>query len=109
MEQQHPSRLPVVSLISGIVGLISCCTPPVQMLFGAAACITAYLSKQGKPLRGAALAGMILGVFSIISSLLIFFYYMAAMQILGDPANAAIVREIMQQYQAILNGFQPIP
>lgn len=102
----HSSRLPIFSLISGIFALISCCTPPMQMLLGATAIILAYLSRQGKPLRGMALVGLILGILSVVCSLFIFFQYMAAMQIMSDPANAGLVKEVIRQYQAILEQLQ---
>lgn len=103
------SRFPLFSLLCGIFALISCCTPPLQFFAGAAAVLLAYFSKQGKPMKKPALVGMILGIVSIVCSLLIFFYYMTAMQILGDPANAPLVRDIMRQYQDFFNSLQQAP
>lgn len=97
---------PIFSLISGILALISCCTPPMQMLLGAAAVILAYISRQGKPLSSMARTGLILGILSILCSLLVFFQYMAAMQLMSDPANADLVNEAIRQYQAIMEQLQ---
>ncbi|MDO5407763.1 MAG: hypothetical protein Q4F28_10630 [Eubacteriales bacterium] len=114
MEQQQPTdktkalydRLPIFSLIAAIISIISCCNPPQQLLFGVAAILTAWLSRQGRPLKGMALTGLILGILSVICSLLVFFQYMAAMQIIDDPANADLVREVMRQYQALFEQLE---
>lgn len=117
MEQQQPqpsagngnplsARLPIFSLITGLLALISCCTPPMQMLLGASAIMLAYLSKQSSPQNGMARTGLILGILSVLCSLVIFFQYMAVMKLMRDPVNADFIKEVIRQYQAAMEYLQ---
>lgn len=104
------ARLPIFSLLSAIIALISCCNPPQQFLFGAAAVILAILSKNETSMDSMAKTGMVIGILSMIASLIVFFQYIAAMHIIGDPANAALVQEVLQQYKELfqdLSANQP--
>lgn len=103
--QAFSARLPIFSLLSAILALISCCNPPQQFLFGAAAVILAILSKNETVMDSTAKIGMILGILSIIISLIVFFQYVAAMHIIGDPANADLVQEVLQQYKELFQEF----
>lgn len=111
MEQKDPLNLgkmsgtfSIVSLILGIFAIMSCISPPIQLLFGAAALMLAYLSKNGKRLTGPAVAGTVLGILGIIFSILIFIYFMATVRLMDDPANMALFRQAMSQYQELING-----
>lgn len=97
------------ALISGVFGLAAFCFPPAQLLFGAAAVMLSVLSKKGKTFSGMAKAGLILGIISIILSILLFFYFLIAMQMIKDPANAQMVQEIMRQYQSLFESMQQTP
>lgn len=94
----------ICSLVLGIFAIMSCISPPVQLLFGAAALMLSYLSKNGKRLTGPAIAGMILGILGIIFSILIFAYFMATVRLMDDPANMALFRQAMSQYQDLINS-----
>lgn len=93
----------ISSLIFGIFAIMSCISPPIQLLFGAAALMLAYLSKNGKRLTGLAVAGIILGMIGIIFSVLIFIYFMATVRLMDDPANIALFRQAMSQYQELFS------
>lgn len=94
----------VVSLIFGIFALMSCISPPIQLLFGAMALMTAYLSRNEKRLTGPAVAGTVLGILGIIFSILIFIYFMATIRLMDDPANMALFRQAMSQYKELIDG-----
>lgn len=103
---QKPNTFATLSLVSGIFALISCCFPPTQLLFGAAAIMLAVVSKKGGPYSGAAMAGMILGILSVICSILMFINFVVTMQLMKDPANAQIVNQVMEQYESLFEGLQ---
>lgn len=92
------------SLIAGILGIISCCTPPTQLVLGMAAIMLSYISRQGASPSPYATAGMILGAISVALSLLIFLYYVWAYKLMGDPANASLIKEIYRHYQEVFDG-----
>lgn len=100
-QPQKPNTLSALSLTAGILGLISCCVPPLQLLIGAAAIMLAVVSKKGRPFSGLAVAGLILGILSVICSILMFVNFAITMQFMQDPANAEIMDQIMEQYQTL--------
>lgn len=75
-----------ISLIVGIVSLISFCFPPVQLILGSLAVMFALLSMEGvkSNLKGQALAGALTGVLSCVLSILIFWQTMNALDLLKD-------------------------
>ncbi len=103
---QKPNRFATLSLVAGIFGLISCCFPPTQLLFGAGAVMLAIVSKKGSPFSGPAIAGLVLGTLSIICSILMFINFVITMQLVQDPANAQIVNQVMEQYESLFNSLQ---
>lgn len=98
------NKLPILSIIFGIQGILCCCNPPTQLILGGVAITLAWLSKNGKPLNGTAAAGLITGVISIILSLVVFAHYIWTMNIAQDPANNAMIRDIYQQTKDILDA-----
>ncbi len=100
-------NLALLSIVSGIFALTSCCNPPVQLVFGAAAVMLAWLSKNGRPMAVPAVIGMVMGIVSIILSILIFVQYIWAMDLMSDPNNAAMVKEVFRQYQEIFDSLIP--
>lgn len=100
------SRFPLFSLIAGICSLLACCSPPKQLLLGAIAIILAWASKNGRPLGRTARIGLILGILSVIISIVIFVYYMFMLHFMDDPANSELVREAIRQSQELLKYFQ---
>lgn len=105
-EPQKPNTFATLSLISGIFALVSCCFPPLQLLLGASAIMLAIVSKKGGPFPGTSMAGLILGILSVICSILMFINFVFTMQLMQDPANAKIVNQVMEQYQSLFDSFQ---
>lgn len=99
--------LSLFSLICGVIGLISCCNPPLQLICGSSALILSYLSKQGKKMSRPAFIGTVLGILSVIASIVIFLQYVGAMQLIEDPANNALIRDMYQRYQEIFSEMLP--
>lgn len=91
MENQVPAApkknvMAVLGLVFGIVALVFAWIPVIQFLawiFGPLAVVFGIIGVIGdKPKKGAAIAGIILGVLSIVS------YYIAIRLYLGAAANA---------------------
>ncbi len=101
------SRLSLFSLIAGILGLVSCCNPPIQLICGSSAAILAWLSRTQQPLTPRGVIGLVLGILSIIISILVFFQFMWAMEIIEDPANAELIRQFYQQTQEMMESMMP--
>lgn len=112
MEQNHiqsPDKktngFAFFSLAVGIFALFACVSPPIQLLLGAAALMAAYVSRNGRPMTGPAVAGTIMGICGILSSFLFLGCYVFTIRMLDDPNNVAMQREIMRQYQDMLDLF----
>lgn len=105
-DPQKPTASAAMSLVSGIFAMVSCCFPPTQLLFGAAAIMLAIISKKGGPFSGISIAGLVLGILSVICSILMFINFVVTMQLMQDPANAQIVNQVIEQYESLYNGLQ---
>lgn len=102
-------NLAVFSIAAGLFALSSCCSPPVQLVFGAAAVMLSWLSKNGKPMAVPAVIGMVMGIVSIVLSILIFIQYIWAMDLMADPNNVSMVKEVFRQSQDVLNQLLGTP
>lgn len=103
---QKPSTFATLSLIAGIFGLTSCCFPPLQLLFGAAAIMLAIISKKGGPFSGLSIAGLVLGILSVICSLVLFACFAYTMKLMQDPEYAHMINQMMEEYQHIFESYQ---
>lgn len=92
-------RIAMFSMFSGIGALLSFVTPPTQLILGVTAAMGAYLSKNGKPMRGTAKVGMTLGICSVLCSLIVFCNFIWLMNFLDDPANTELFKEILNYLQ----------
>ena len=99
-----PNRLARTSLFLGIFGIFSWFYPPVQIILGSAAALSAWLSRRDRHFTGAGIAGFVIGIFCILVSFFIFFQYMLVYNVAQDPANADLIRQVYHQAQEILNG-----
>lgn len=99
-----PNRLARTSLFLGIFGIFSWFYPPVQIILGSAAALSAWMSRRERRFTGAGIAGFIIGIACVLLSIFIFSQYMLVYSIAQDPENAALIRQIYQQAQEILNG-----
>lgn len=101
------SSLATFALMSGVCSLTLLNNPPRQMLFGAAAVLLAYASKSGKKLSDISMAATVLGIVSIVCSIIIFMALVTFFSLMHDPANAPLYREffdMLEQYQNSLNS-----
>lgn len=102
-EPQKPAnRMAFVSMICGLLGLLSVCgcvTFPVSIVSGVAAICLAAFSKKGGPFTGQAVAGLVLGILAVIFGLAAGFYLITMNLMLGDPNMAPI----LDQMQDMLN------
>ncbi len=114
MESPRPNQagnlfhlLAFSSMAFGLIAIISCLSPPVQFFFGAVAIMLAYLSKQNRPLRAPSIIGIVLGIAAILTSIFLCFMVIYGVQLMDDPANAALMRELLEEYQANLQSLYP--
>lgn len=102
-----PNRsLATFALISGVCSLTLLYDPPKQMLLGAAAVLLAYASKSGKKFSDMSMAATVLGIISIVCSIIIFVSLVTFFSLMHDPANAPVFRELfdlLEQYQKSLS------
>lgn len=111
MEPSRPSQsdslytmLAISSMALGLIAIISCFSPPIQLGFGATALILAYASRLNRPLTIPAVIGAVLGILSIIVSVIMCATVLYGIRMMDDPANAAFMREFMKEYQDALNS-----
>ena len=114
MEQNHiqspdkkSNTFAIFSLSVGIFALFACVSPPMQLLLGAAALMAAYMSRNGRPMTGPAIAGTIMGICGILCSFLFLAFYIITILMLDKPDYVAMQRELMRQYQDLFNAFSP--
>lgn len=105
-EPKKPNTFATLSLITGIFGIISCCFPPMQLLFGAGAIMLAVISKKGEPFAGISIIGIVLGILSVICSLVMFVSFAYTMKLMQDPEYARIINQMMEEYQDIFKTYQ---
>lgn len=98
-----------ISLLCGILGIFSFFYPPIQLIFGSSALILACVSKNCGSWRGPAIAGIILGILSIISSFVIFREYVWLMDLLDDPASSAEIKALFEEYRELIEQALPVP
>lgn len=98
------SMLAISSMALGLIAIISCFSPPVQLGFGACALILAYASRLNRPITVPAIIGIVLGILSIIISVFMCITVLYGIRMMDDPANAAFMREFLKEYQDALNS-----
>ena len=97
-----------LSLGCGIAGILSLCCMgfPFAIVMGVGAVCFAVLSRQGRPMYGSAIVGIILGVTAVILGIVEFVYILALSNLAKDPANAAIINQFMDQIEQQLRQMQ---
>ena len=103
----RPGRngMAVASMLCGITGVLflcGCISFPASILCGVAAISLALLSKQGSPMSGYAIAGLVFGIVSLLLGLAECAYLIAVNALIRDPEFAPIFDEVMQQYEALM-------
>ena len=106
-KRPSPNRLARTSLFLGIFAIFSWFYPPVQIILGASAALSAWFSRKEHHFTGAGIAGFVIGIFCILLSFFIFFQYMLVYNGAQDPANSELIRQVYHQAQEILNSVAP--
>lgn len=97
------SGMATVSLILGILSLVSLCLIPISVFFGALSVIFALLSKGGEyKLPGNSKAGIILSVAGVLLSFI--FTVLVAIAAFG-MYNATEFQDIINEYQYYYNDY----
>lgn len=105
----QPNRTAVISMLCGITGtlFLCCCVAfPASILCGVAAISLSLLSRKGQPFCGYAIAGLVLGIMSLLLGLGECAYLLAVNSLIRDPEFAPVFDEVMSQYQALLQQSQ---
>lgn len=93
------NNLALASMIVGILSLLACCIPFVQFPLAVTTIVLVILSKKKRPLNGFAIAGLVMGILSVISSVLMTLYWGVLISMMNDPEFMAIYNELMKKYQ----------
>lgn len=91
-----------VSMICGIIGVLSLCACvafPLSIILGVAAIILSFHSRKGRPFTGIAIAGLIMGILSLLLGIAEGLYLIAFNFMLRDPQLAAMFDQLLEQYQ----------
>jgi hypothetical protein len=113
----YTKQISYLSVAAGVASLLSFFNPPIGLLFGGSAILLALLTRFcNQKFSGTAVAAMILGIFGVLISILIFFNYLFVMRILdnpealisqiSDPAAAQQIRDMLSQYRELLNSLR---
>ena len=90
--------LALASMLLGIISLINCCIPFFQFPLAAAAIVLAIISKKGRPFHGFAIAGLVIGIISVLISIGMTFYWGLVLEMMQDPEFMEMYDEIMRMY-----------
>ncbi len=83
-------------MIVGIFSLLGCCIPFIQFPLAMIAIVLAILSRKGQPFSGFAVVGLVLGILSILVSVLMTVYWG---YLLSHPEFLDLYNEMMQMYE----------
>lgn len=90
------------SMLLGLMGVMlscSCSLFPGAVAFGVAAVATAVLSKKGRPFRGTAILGMLLGIIAIIVGVIEFIYLVMLTSAMKNPAYVPFFNQVFDQLE----------
>ena len=99
---RQPNGTATASLICGIIGTLSLCACiafPLSIILGVAAIILSFLSRKGEPFTGLAIAGLVLGILSLILGVAEWCYMVAINVMPRDPQMSSMFDQILDQYQ----------
>ena len=89
----------LASMIFGILALVSCCIPFIQFPLAVVTIVLVILSKKKRPLSGFAIAGLVLGIISVICSICMTIYLGYVFNLLNDPEIWRMYQEMIELYQ----------
>lgn len=98
----RPNGTATVSMVCGIIGVLSLCACiafPLSIILGVAAIILSIQSRKGAPFTGTAIAGLVLGILSLLLGVAEGLYLIAFNFMLRDPQLAAMFDQLLEQYQ----------
>lgn len=98
---QPPRRrnnLALASMIFGIFSLLTSCIPFIQFPLAVVSIVLVILSKKKQPLDGFAIAGLVMGIISVVISILMTIYWGYFFTLMNDPEWIDMYNEIMQRY-----------
>lgn len=98
-QPQQRNGKALASMIFGILALLSCCIPFIQFPLAVVAIVLVILSKKKQPLTGFAIAGLVLGIISVIISIAMTFYWGYAISLMNDPEFIDMYNDMMKMYQ----------
>lgn len=101
-QQPQPKQsngVALASMIVGIFALLTCCIPFIQFPLAVIAIVLVIISKKGKPFHGFAIAGLVLGIISILISIGMTIYWGAVITMMKDPEFMSMYNEILEMYQ----------
>lgn len=96
--RKQKNGLALASMLLGIFSLINCCIPLFQFPLAALAIVLAVISKKGQPFHGFAIAGLVIGIISVLISIGMTFYWGLVLEMMQDPEFMEIYDEIMKTY-----------
>lgn len=100
--QQRPGsskRRALFSVLIGISSLLMCVRPDIQFGASVAGILLAIYSKNGKPLSGLAMTGLIISIASLVLSILMFAYFCFIFTLAKDPQYAPLFNDAMATYE----------
>lgn len=98
-QPKQSNGMALASMIVGIFALLSCCIPFIQFPLAIIDIVLVILSKKGKPFHGFAIAGLVLGIISILISIGMTIYWGAVITMMKDPEFMSMYNEILEMYQ----------
>ena len=98
-QTKQSNGMALASMIVGIFALLSCCIPFIQFPLAVIDIVLVILSKKGKPFHGFAIAGLVLGIISILISIGMTIYWGAVITMMKDPEFMSMYNEILEMYQ----------
>lgn len=96
--QKQKNGMALASMLLGIFSLINCCIPFFQFPLAALAIVLAIISRKGRPFHGFAIAGLVIGILSVVISIGMTFYWGLVLEMMQDPEFMEMYDEIMRMY-----------
>ncbi|MCI8889691.1 MAG: DUF4190 domain-containing protein [Hungatella sp.] len=93
------NNMALASMIFGILSLLACCIPFIQFPLAVVAIVLVILSKKKQPFSGFAIAGLVMGIISIVISILMTLYWGTVLSMMNDPEFMDIYNEMLKTYQ----------
>ncbi|MEY8337922.1 DUF4190 domain-containing protein [Lachnospiraceae bacterium 62-35] len=98
VKKSPTSKMALFSLIFGIVSVVFCLSPLIQLPLGITAITLAYVARQQGIRNGQTVVGMAAGILAVILSLVIFGMIIYVYQVLlNDPVLGPVYNDMYRQ------------